>query len=161
MRKRGYHRYEGRLRLCARITGEGVTIAIVDTGTTVRPRVRGRISADSTAFAQKIARCRDLPRDDPVSNSTTGTARHQDRRRRRGARHGNGMHGVAYDATILALKISGPNLDGVSAGSTTDTRIGCAERRADRSGDQVRDRQGRLRDLHEHQRLGWRRADGR
>ena len=102
------------------ITGKGVTIAIVDTGIDRDgPEFAGRISADSTGFDQKVARCATCPGEtirfelddkDGHGSKTAAVAA--------GARDGNGMHGVAYDATILALKISGPNLEGVAAGST-------------------------------------------
>ncbi len=102
------------------ITGKGVTIAIVDTGIDRDgPEFAGRISADSTGFDQKVARCATCPGEtirfelddkDGHGSKTAAVAA--------GARDGNGMHGVAYDATILALKISGPNLEGITAGST-------------------------------------------
>ncbi len=42
----------------AGITGKGVTVAIIDTGIDVDgPEFKGRISPDSTALEQKVARC--------------------------------------------------------------------------------------------------------
>lgn len=106
------------------ITGKGVTIAIVDTGIDRDgPEFAGRISADSTSFDQKIARCATCPSetirfdlDDKDGHGTKAASVAA------AARDGNGMHGVAYESTILALKIAGPDLNGVVEGSTTPIR---------------------------------------
>jgi subtilisin family serine protease len=97
------------------ITGKGVTIAIIDTGIDVdHPEFAGRILPDSKASTSTIARCATCPPetvtfglDDIVGHGTSvaGIAA--------AARDGNGMHGVAYDASILALKISAPDLDNI------------------------------------------------
>ncbi|MEK9209637.1 S8 family serine peptidase [Sphingomonas sp. 2378] len=98
------------------ITGKGVTIAIMDTGIDVDGvEFKGRLSADSTALEQKVARCGNCAAetirfslDDKVGHGSQIAAIAA------GARDGNGMHGVAPDATILAIKINGPNLDNAS-----------------------------------------------
>lgn len=98
------------------IIGKGVTIAIIDTGIdTSGAEFAGRISADSTSFDQKIARCAtcasetvryDLKDIEGHGTQTAAIAL--------AARDGRGMQGVAPDATLLALKIAGPNLSNVS-----------------------------------------------
>lgn len=98
------------------ITGKGVTIAILDTGIDTSGReFAGRISPDSTAFDQKIARCGTCAAEtirfevkDVIGHGTrvAGVAA--------GGRDGNGIQGVAPDATILALKISGPDMSNVT-----------------------------------------------
>ncbi|GAA0455335.1 S8 family serine peptidase [Sphingomonas molluscorum] len=98
------------------ITGKGVTIAVLDTGIDTSGReFAGRISPDSTAFDQKIARCGTCAPEtirfglqDVVGHGTkvAGIAA--------AARDGSGMQGVAPEATILALKISGPDMSNVS-----------------------------------------------
>ncbi len=106
------------------ITGKGVTIAVLDTGIDMQgPEFAGRISPDSTSFDQQIARCAtcdgerirfDL--DDIVGHGTEVASIAA------AARNDLGMHGVAPEATILALKISGPDLSKESAGSATSIR---------------------------------------
>ncbi len=98
------------------ITGKGVTIAVIDTGIdTSGAEFAGRISADSTSFDQKIARCAtcvsETVRYDLKDIQGHGT---QTAAIALAARDGRGMQGVAPDATLLALKISGPNLSNVS-----------------------------------------------
>ncbi len=98
------------------VTGRGVTIAILDTGIDVSGReFAGRISPDSTAFDQRIARCATCEAEtirfgvkDVNGHGTrvAGVAA--------AARDGIGIQGVAPDATILALKISAPDLSNVS-----------------------------------------------
>jgi subtilisin family serine protease len=100
----------------AGITGKGVTVAIIDTGIDVDgSEFKGRISADSTALEQKVARCGNCAAetirfslDDKVGHGSQAAAVAA------AARDGSGMHGVAPDATILAIKINGPNLDNAS-----------------------------------------------
>lgn len=100
----------------AGITGKGVTIAIMDTGIDVDgAEFKGRLSPDSTALEQKVARCGNCAAEtirfslnDKVGHGSQIAAISA------GARDGNGMHGVAPEATILAIKIVGPNLDNVS-----------------------------------------------
>lgn len=98
------------------VTGKGVTIAVIDTGIdTSGAEFAGRISADSTSFDQKIARCAtcasETVRYDLKDIQGHGT---QTAAIALAARDGRGMQGVAPDATLLALKISGPNLSNVS-----------------------------------------------
>ena len=98
------------------ITGKGVTIAILDTGIDTAGReFAGRISPDSTAFDQKIARCATcapetirLELKDVVGHGSrvAGIAA--------AARDGAGVQGVAPEATILALKLSAPDLSNVT-----------------------------------------------
>lgn len=98
------------------ITGKGVTIAIIDTGIdTNGTEFAGRISPDSTSFDQKIARCRTCPaetvRYDLKDNNGHGS---QTAAIALAARDGRGMQGVAPDATLLALKIAGPDMSNVT-----------------------------------------------
>jgi subtilisin family serine protease len=98
------------------IIGKGVTIAIVDTGIdTNGTEFAGRISPDSTSFDQKIARCRTCPaetvRYDLKDNNGHGS---QTAAIALAARDGRGMQGVAPDATLLALKIAGPDMSAVT-----------------------------------------------
>ncbi len=100
----------------AGITGKGVTVAVIDTGIDVDgPEFKGRISADSAALEQKVARCGNCAAetirfslDDKAGHGTQTAAIAA------AARDGSGMHGVAPEATILAIKINGPNLDNAS-----------------------------------------------
>ncbi|GAA3724920.1 hypothetical protein GCM10022268_36150 [Sphingomonas cynarae] len=101
------------------VTGKGVTIAVIDTGIAVNgPEFTGRISPDSKAFENRIARCPTCAPEtvtftlDDLQGHGTETASVA-----LAARNGNGMHGIALDATLLALKISGPDLEGVTATS--------------------------------------------
>jgi subtilisin family serine protease len=101
------------------ITGKGVTIAVIDTGIAVNgPEFTGRISPDSKAFENRIARCPTCAPEtvtfalDDIQGHGTETASVA-----LAARNGTGVHGIAYDATLLALKISGPDLEGVTATS--------------------------------------------
>jgi hypothetical protein len=101
------------------ITGKGVTIAVIDTGIAVNgPEFAGRISPDSKAFENRIARCPTCVPEtvtfalDDLQGHGTETASVA-----LAAKNGSGVHGVAYDATLLALKISGPDLEGVTATS--------------------------------------------
>lgn len=101
------------------VTGKGVTIAVLDTGIDTSGReFAGRISPDSTGFDQRIARCATCEAEtirfdvrDVTGHGTkvAGIAA--------AARDGIGVQGVAPDATILALKISAPDLRNVSPGS--------------------------------------------
>ena len=104
------------------ITGRGVTIAVIDTGIDrSTSEFAGRISADSTGFEQSIARCgtcapetiAPFPLDDLVGHGTQVASVAA------AARNGSGIQGMAPEATILALKINGPDLEGVTAGSMT------------------------------------------
>jgi subtilisin family serine protease len=98
------------------ITGKGVTIAVLDTGIDTAGReFAGRISPDSTAFDQKVARCGICAPEtirfelkDVIGHGTkvAGIAA--------AARDGSGMQGVSPEATVLALKISGPDMSNVS-----------------------------------------------
>ncbi len=104
------------------ITGKGVTIAIVDSGINITtPEFAGRISGDSTGFEQRIARCGTCPSEilppfpirdlDGHGTEVASIAA--------ASRDGSGILGVAPDATILTLKVTGPDLENVTAGSTT------------------------------------------
>lgn len=101
------------------ITGKGVTIAVIDTGiATSSVEFAGRISPDSRAFENKIARCATcapetvtFPLDDVQGHGTEVASVAL------AAKNGAGVHGVAYDATLLALKIVAPDLEGVTATS--------------------------------------------
>ncbi|MEH3121857.1 MAG: S8 family serine peptidase [Sphingomonas phyllosphaerae] len=95
------------------ITGKGVTIAVLDSGVTrASAEFAGRISADSTGFAQTVARCATCPVetvapyaiDDRLGHGSGVAAVAL------AARDAVGMHGVAPEATLLALKIIAPDL---------------------------------------------------
>lgn len=103
------------------ITGKGVTIAVLDTGINrATPEFAGRISADSTGFEQRVARCGTCPAetmapyavDDRQGHGTTVASVAL------AARNGSGPQGLAPEATLLALKIVGADLSGQTAGST-------------------------------------------
>lgn len=104
------------------ITGKGVVIAILDSGiNTTTAELAGRISADSTGFEQKIARCGTcapeiVPPFSIVDLEGHGT---EVASVASAARNGAGVQGMAPDATILALKVVAPSFEGVTAGSTT------------------------------------------
>lgn len=94
------------------ITGKGVTIAVLDSGVARgASEFAGRISSDSTGFTQTIARCATCPTetiapypiDDRVGHGSGVAAVAL------AARDGSGMHGVAPEATLLALKIVAPD----------------------------------------------------
>ncbi|MBB3880397.1 S8 family serine peptidase [Sphingomonas pseudosanguinis] len=101
------------------ITGKGVTIAVIDTGiATSSAEFAGRISPDSQTFESRIARCATcapetvtFPLDDVQGHGTEVASVAL------AAKNGSGVHGVAYDATPLALKVVAPDLDGVTATS--------------------------------------------
>ncbi|WP_261270581.1 S8 family peptidase [Sphingomonas sp. LC-1] len=98
------------------ITGKGVTIAVIDTGINVdEPEFKGRISADSTSFDQKIARCAtcaaEIVRYDLKDNNGHGSGTASVAL---AARDTKGIQGVAPEATLLALKIAGPDMSNVS-----------------------------------------------
>lgn len=98
------------------VTGKGVTIAILDTGIDTSGReFAGRISPDSRAFEQGIARCGTCP-PEYIRFELKDVKGHGSRVAgvAAAARDGNGMHGVAPEATILALKLSAPNMTGVT-----------------------------------------------
>ncbi len=99
-------------------TGEGVTIAIIDSGIDVdNEEFEGRISEASQSFENVFARCNTCGPEtitydlDDVQGHGTWVASVA-----AGAANGNEVHGVAYDSTILALKIAGANLDDLPDG---------------------------------------------
>ncbi|WP_294290877.1 S8 family serine peptidase [uncultured Sphingomonas sp.] len=109
------------------ITGKGVTIAIIDSGIArSSPEFAGRISPDSTGFEQRIARCATCPGETVPPFAIDDNDGHGSKVASiaAAARNGSGMQGLAPDATILALKVTGSDLDGVTAGSTTPIREG-------------------------------------
>ena len=100
----------------AGITGKAVTVAIIDTGIDVDgPEFKGRIPADSTALEQKVARCGNCAAE-TIRFSLDDKAGHgsQTAAIAAAARDGSAMHGVAPDATILAIKITGADLTNVT-----------------------------------------------
>lgn len=103
------------------IDGKGVTIAVIDSGiNTTTPEFAGRISPDSTGFAQVVARCgtcapetvQPYPIDDHVGHGTEVASVAA------AAMNGSGIQGVAPGVTILALKIVAPDLSGQTTSST-------------------------------------------
>lgn len=88
------------------ITGKGVTIAIIDSANLYeQPEFAGRISPDSKAMDFRFARCGDCPAEtvnfgkgDIVGHGTAVSAIAA------AAKDGKGIHGVAYDATILSIR---------------------------------------------------------
>ncbi|MBN2973396.1 S8 family serine peptidase [Roseomonas aeriglobus] len=102
------------------LTGKGVTIAVIDSGIDLtNPEFAGRISADSKSFDATYARCATCAPEtisfglQDVQGHGTGTASVA-----AAAANGSGIQGVAPGATILALKVAGPNLDAVTPTST-------------------------------------------
>lgn len=89
------------------ITGKGVTIAIIDSANMEeQEEFAGRISEDSKTFDFRFARCgtcsietTNFGKGDDVGHGTAVAAVAA------GAKNGKGMHGVAYDATVLSLRI--------------------------------------------------------
>lgn len=103
------------------ITGKGVTIAVIDSGINrSTPEFSGRISADSTGFEQKVARCGTCAPETVPPYSIDDRDGHgtEVASIAAAARNGSGPQGVAPDATILALKISGADVNGLTEGST-------------------------------------------
>lgn len=94
-------------------TGKGVTVAVIDTGIkTDSPEFAGRISSASKSFESSYVTCMTCAPEkitydlnDKIGHGTAVTAVLA------GAKNDSGTHGVAYDSTILALKIVAPNLD--------------------------------------------------
>lgn len=101
------------------LTGKGVTVAVIDTGIDqASAEFAGRISPDSRSFDSQIARCGTCAPEtvhfslDDIEGHGTETASIAV-----AARDGAGMHGVAPEATLLALKVAAPNLDDITATS--------------------------------------------
>ncbi len=98
------------------VTGRGVTIAVLDTGIDTSGReFAGRISPDSTAFDQTIARCATCA-PETIRFDVKDVRGHGSRVAgiAAAARDGIGVQGVAPEATILALKLSGSDLTNVT-----------------------------------------------
>src|SRR3546814_2525488 len=94
-------------------TGKDVTVAVIDSGIDVNgSEFAGRLSDKSKSFESQYAPCMtcapesitfDL--DDVQGHGTKVSSIAA------GAKDGKGIHGIAYDATILALKIAAPDLN--------------------------------------------------
>lgn len=102
------------------LTGKGVTIAVLDTGIDLaNPEFASRISSDSKSFDVQIARCGSCAPEtvkfdlQDVQGHGTETASVA-----AAAADGRGVQGVAPGASILALKIAGADLNGVTPTST-------------------------------------------
>jgi len=104
-------------------TGKGVTIAIVDTGIDASsPEFAGRISPLSTTIQSQYAPCAtcalattnyDLT--DRVGHGTNVASVAA------GGRNGSYMYGVAYDATVLAVKVTGADLGNIVNGAPQES----------------------------------------
>ncbi|WP_162815080.1 S8 family peptidase [Erythrobacter aureus] len=99
-------------------TGEGVTIAIIDTGIDIdNPEFEGRISEDSVSIPVTYARCATCDVEqveyelDDIQGHGTWVASVA-----AGAANNNSVHGVAYDSTILAIKVAGADLSNLEDG---------------------------------------------
>lgn len=101
-----------------------MTIAVIDNGLkTSAPELAGRVSADSRSFASTFARCGTCAPETityPVDaggdgHGTTVTMIAA------AARDGQRIHGVAPEATILALNIVAPELNGIASQPATFT----------------------------------------
>lgn len=107
------------------ITGRGVTIAVIDSGIAAgSSEFAGRVSADSTGFEQRIARCgtcapETVPPFPIADRDGHGT---EVASIAAAARDGSGVLGLAPDATILALKVTGPDLTGVTPAARRRSR---------------------------------------
>lgn len=101
------------------ITGRGVTIAIIDTGIDkAGSEFAGRISPDSKSFETKIARCGTCA-PETIQFDLQDIKGHGTRVASvaLAAKNNTGVQGVAYEATLLALKIAAPDMTGVTATS--------------------------------------------
>ena len=103
-------------------TGKDVTIAIIDSGIDLNgAEFAGRISQDSKSFESRFARCGHCtgetityPLQDVQGHGTWVASVAA------GAKNDIGSHGVAYDATILALKIAAPWLEDLAPGAVPE-----------------------------------------
>ncbi|CAN5409104.1 hypothetical protein BH11PSE5_BH11PSE5_17170 [soil metagenome] len=98
------------------ITGKDVTVAIIDSGIDVTgPEFANRLSVDSKSFDASIARCGTCAAEN-VSfdlNDIKGHGKDVTSVAAGGA-NGYGTQGIAYDATILVLKIANPDFTGIT-----------------------------------------------
>lgn len=109
-------------------TGKGVTIAVIDSGIDkTNPEFAGRISPDSTAFQASYAPCgtcapesTDFDLQDVQGHGTyvAGAAV--------AARDNSGIQGIAYDSTILALKVASPDLGKLDSNGKPTEQSGSA-----------------------------------
>ena len=95
------------------VNGQGVTIGIVDTGIdTSNPEFTGRIAAASA----DVAGARGIQGEDRHGTDVALIAA--------AARNGAGIVGIAYQATIMALRADAPGTCAETAGSTAGCRFG-------------------------------------
>lgn len=106
-------------------TGKDVTIAIIDSGIdTSGTEFDGRISDKSKSFEARYASCMTCAPEsvtfdlDDVQGHGTKVASIA-----AGAKDGKGIHGIAYDATILALKIVAPDLNSPAGGQLQESGL--------------------------------------
>lgn len=100
-------------------TGKGVTIAVIDSGIdTDNPEFAGRISSASTTIQSSYALCGTCPPsgstnydlEDRVGHGTTVASVAA------AGRNSAGILGVAYDATLMAIKVVAADMDKIENG---------------------------------------------
>lgn len=100
-----------------KITGAGVTIAVIDSGIDLEnAEFAGRISDKSKSFPVGYVLCGTCAPEAPVTFELNDVQGHGTivASVAAGAANGKGSHGIAYDAQIMALKIASPDLDPVT-----------------------------------------------